>query len=55
MLTGRRTSRPGWIRGARTLRRAPSSVWNRGANRMYPNTRASATIAPTTASRTAAL
>jgi hypothetical protein len=54
-LTGRRTSAPGWILGERTDRRPPSSVWNRGANRMYPNTMTRAMTTPRSASRTAAL
>ena len=45
-LTGRRVSLPGWILGARTVRCAPSSFWNRGANRMYPKTMAAAITRP---------
>jgi hypothetical protein len=53
MLTGRRTSFPGSSRGALTDLVLPSSRWNRGANRRYPNTISKVTTPPKTTSNTA--
>ncbi len=50
ILTGRLTSLPGWSRGALTDLVLPSSRWNRGANRMYPNTIRKVTSTPRTTS-----
>jgi hypothetical protein len=52
IFTGRRTSLPGCKRGARTVTASPSSRWNRGANRMYPNTMRMATRMPKATSNT---
>ena len=54
MMTGRRgASLPGWMRGAFTLLRSPSSRWNRGAKRMYPKTMSKVMSTPSATSRMA--
>jgi hypothetical protein len=54
MFTGRRgASLPGWMRGAFTLLRSPSSRWNSGAKRMYPKTINRVITAPSATSKRA--
>jgi hypothetical protein len=53
ILTARRTSFPRSSRGALTDLVLPSSRWNRGANRMYPNTIRKVTRTPNAMSATA--
>ena len=54
MFTGRRgASLPGWMRGAFTLLRSPSSRWKSGAKRMYPKTINRVITAPSATSKRA--
>ena len=44
---------PGWMRGAFTLLRSPSSRWKSGAKRMYPKTINRVITAPSATSKRA--